>query len=390
MTRPLKMRLLRIGALLLLIVLLLLNFNRVIALIGRPFGVSPDLQPGGAVISAKLPPGFRATVYARDLKGPRFMAVGPDGTVYVTEQGGGRVSALPDKNHDGKADERLTVTDGLEGPSSVIFYSNTLIVGEHNKVSQISIGADGKATGHKVLVPDLPNNGSHLTKTVLVGGDGRLYVAIGSTCNVCNESDDRRAAVSSYSIDGTGQRVFAKGLRNAVGLALNPWTQEIWASNNGRDLMGDNTPPETIYQLAEGIDAGWPRCHAGRIIDPDFGSKGCDGVAKPVVEMQAHMAPLGITFYKDGPFPVPYTDSLYVALHGSWNSSDKVGYKVMRVPMKDGQVAGEPEDFMTGFLHDDGIAVDGRPAGVTVAADGSLLVSDDKGGFIYRVAWVGK
>ena len=390
MTRSRNKRLLRVGVLLLLVVLLLLNFNRVVALIGRPFGVSPDLQPGGAVVSAKLPPGFKSTVYASGLQGPRFMAIGPDGTVYVAEQGGGRVSALPDKNNDGKADERLTIADGLEGPSSVIFNEHTLIVGEHNKVTQIDIGADGKPTGRKVLIPDLPNNGFHLTKTVLVE-DGRLYVAMGSTCNVCDEGDDRRAAVSRYGIDGTGHEIFAKGLRNAVGLALNPWTHKIWASNNGRDLMGDDTPPETVYDLNEGIDAGWPRCHAGRIIDPEFGANGgCEGVEKPVVEMPAHMAPLGLAFYKDGPFPAPYNDSLYIALHGSWNSSEKVGYKVMRVPLKDGQVSGEPQDFMTGFLHDDGVVVDGRPAGVTVAADGSLLVSDDKGGFVYRVVWAGQ
>lgn len=384
------MRLLRIGVFLLLIGLLAFNFNRVVALIGRPFGISPDLQPGGAVATTKVPTGFEVTVYARDLKGPRFMAVGPDGTVYVAEQGGGRVSALSDKDRDGKADGRMTVADGLEGPSSVIVYENSLIVGEHDKVSRIELGPDGKMIGRKVLIPDLPNDGFHLTKTVLVGADGRLYVASGSTCNVCDESDERRAAVTSYNIDGTKQQLYARGLRNAVGLAFNPWTQKIWASNNGRDLMGDNTPPETIYELSEGIDAGWPRCHAGRIIDPEFGgSGGCEGVAKPMVEMGAHMAPLGLAFYKDGPFPAPYNNSLYIALHGSWNSSDKVGYKVVRVPLKDGQVAGEAEDFLTGFLHDDGIVVDGRPAGVTVAADGSLLVSDDKGGFIYWIAWAG-
>jgi len=390
MTQQRKMRLLRIGLLLLIGVLLILNFNRIVRVVGRQFGVSVDLLPGGGVASTVLPQGFQTTMFARDLKGPRFMAVGPDGTVYVAEQGGGRISALRDKDGDGMAEERVTVADGMEGPSSVIFHANTLIVGEHTKVSQINLGADGKQVSRKVLVPDLPNDGSHLTKTVLIGADGKLYVSIGSTCNVCDESDERRATVISYNIDGTGQKVYAKGLRNAVGLALNPWTQAIWASNNGRDLMGDNTPPETIYELSEGLDAGWPRCHSGRIADPEFGgSTGCEGAAKPIVEMQAHMAPLGLTFYKDGPFPAPYNNSLYVAMHGSWNSSVKVGYKVMRVPLKDGQVASEPEDFMTGFLQGDG-STDGRPAGVTVAADGSLLVSDDRGGFIYRAAWTKK
>lgn len=390
MNRTRNTRLLRIGLLLLIGVLLILNFNRIVSVVGKPFGVSVDLLPGGGVASIVLPQGFQSTVFARDLKGPRFMAVGPDGTVYVAEQGGGRVSALRDINGDGQSDERVTVADGMEGPNSVIFHANTLIVGEHNKVSQIELGADGKPAGRKVLIPDLPSNGFHLTKTVLVGPDGRLYVSIGSTCNVCNDADERRAAVTVYNIDGTDQKLYAKGLRNAVGLALNPWTQKIWASNNGRDMMGDNTPPETIYELSEGMDAGWPRCHSGRIVDPEFGgSAGCEGAAKPIVEMQAHMAPLDLTFYKDGPFPAPYNNSLYVALHGSWNSSVKVGYKVMRVPLKDGQVAGEPEDFMTGFLQSDG-ATDGRPAGVAVASDGSLLVSDDRGGFIYRVEWTGK
>lgn len=387
MTRSRKMRLLKIGLLLLIAVLLILNFNRIVRVVGRQFGVSVDLLPGGGIASIVLPQGFQSNVFARDLKGPRFMAVGPDGTVYVAEQGGARVSALRDKDGDGRSDERVTVADGMEGPSSVIFHENTLIVGEHNKVSQIDLGADGLQAGRKVLIPDLPSNGFHLTKTVLVGPDGKLYVSIGSTCNICNEADERRAAVTSYNIDGTGRTLYARGLRNAVGLALNPWTQEIWASNNGSDLMGDDTPPETIYALSEGLDAGWPRCHSGRIVDPGFGgSTGCEGAARPIVEMQAHMAPLGLTFYEDGPFPAPYNNSLYVALHGSWNSSVKVGYKVMRVPLKDGEIAGEPEDFMAGFVHSDG-STNGRPAGVTVAADGSLLVSDDYGGIIYRVAW---
>ncbi|HUP27319.1 MAG TPA: PQQ-dependent sugar dehydrogenase [Chloroflexia bacterium] len=385
-----KRRLIRIGVLLLLIIVLGLNVNRVVNFIGRPFGISVDLDQGGRLISAVLPQGFQATEYARGLRAPRLLTVGPDGTVYVAEQDGGRISALPDKDHNGKAEERITVADGLDGPNSVIYYSNTLIIGEHTRVSQVELGSDGKGAGRKVLVPALPGNGSHATKTVLVGPDGRLYLSMGSTCNVCNDDDERRAAVTAYNLDGTGQKLFARGLRNAVGLALNPWTQKIWASNNGRDLMGDNVPPETVYELSEGLDAGWPRCHAGTIIDPDFGSNGaCEGVAKPVVAAHAHMAPLGIAFYKDGPFPVPYNNSLYIAFHGSWNSSSKVGYKVMRVPLKDGQVSGEPEDFMTGFLRSDDV-VDGRPAGVAVGQDGSLFVSDDRGGFIYRVAWAGR
>jgi glucose/arabinose dehydrogenase len=375
--------------LLLIGIVVALNFNRALGLVTRPFGVSVDLE-GGRVAATSVPQGFEVSVFASGLQGPRFMAVGHDGTVYVAEQSGGRVTALRDTDGDGKAEEKVAIVDGLVGPSSVVVYSNTLIIGEHTRVSQVALDSDGRANERKVLVPDLPNEGFHHTKTVLIGPDGRLYVSIGSSCNVCNEGDERRAAVTAYDLDGRNGKLFARGLRNAVGLALNPWTNEIWATNNGRDLMGDNQPPETLYSLSEGEDYGWPRCHAGTIVDPAFGGKeGCDGVVQPILNMQAHMAPLGLAFYGEGPFPPPYNNSLYVAFHGSWNSSVKVGYKVMQVPLKDGRVAGEPQDFMTGFLAG-GDSVLGRPAGVTVAPDSSLLVSDDKGGFVYRVAWKGR
>jgi glucose/arabinose dehydrogenase len=353
----------------------------------RLFGISVALAPGREVAPVVLP-GFAATVFARDLQAPRLMAVGPDGTVYVAEQAG-RVSALPDANKDGVADTRITVAEGLDAPNSVVALTDTLLVGERGQVTEITLGPDHRASGRRALIPGLPTDGVHTTKTVLVGPEGRIYVAMGSSCNVCEEGDPARAAVSVYAPDGSGGRVFAKGLRNAVGLAVNPWTQAIWATNNGRDLLGDDVPPETVYALADGGDYGWPRCHAGTVVDPDFGgATGCQGIAAPLVTFQAHMAPLGLTFYQDGPFPAPYKNSLYVAFHGSWNRSAKVGYKVMRVPLQAGAPAGPAEEFVTGFLTGETAA--GRPVGVTVAADGSLLVSDDKVGVIYRVAWAGK
>ena len=386
MSRKATTRLILLCASIVLLIALGLNFNRVLNSLTTLFGTSFDTSPPG-LAEPKVPEGFSVNVYARDLVAPRFMAVGPDGTLFVAEQGGGRVSALPDRDKDGEADERITVADGLTAPSSLSFFSGTLLVGEHDKVTQLVIGPAYTAVSRETFIPNLPGSGGHLTKTVLAGPDGRVYVASGSTCNVCTEQDERRAAVSVYNSDGSGGRVFARGLRNAVGLEFNPWTGELWATNNGRDLMGDTTPPETVYIVRDGADYGWPRCHAGDIVDPEFGGdRKCDGVEQPVVELAAHMAPLGLAFYKEGTFPAPYNDSLYIALHGSWNSSRKVGYKVMRVPLKDGKVAGDAEDFMTGFLLPDD-TVPGRPAGVTIAQDGSLLVSDDKGGYIYRVAW---
>ena len=196
-----------------------------------------------------------------------------------------------------------------------------------------------------------------------------------------------------FVADMSGGRVLARGLRNAVGLAINARSGELWATNNGRDWLGDDEPPETVYVVTDGMDAGWPRCHAGRIVDPDFGGEGaCQGVATPAVEMQAHAAPLGLAFYDGDQFPAEYRGDLFVALHGSWNRSEPVGYKVVRIPLdetssEDGRPAGQVLDFATGWLLDDGDTVPGRPAGVVVSPDGSLLVSDDKAGLIYRIRY---
>jgi glucose/arabinose dehydrogenase len=215
-----------------------------------------------------------------------------------------------------------------------------------------------------------------------------LYVSVGSSCNVCDESDVRRATIVRYRPDGSEEAVFAEGLRNAVGIAFRPGTDELWATNNGRDWLGDDQPPETIYIVEEGDDAGWPACHSGRIVDPDFGSAGsCDGILDPVVEMQAHTAPLGLTFYTGEQFPEQYQGDLFVALHGSWNRSTPVGYKVVRVDLENGTI-GPVGEFAAGWLRSDGSQW-GRPVDLVTASDGSLMISDDGQGRIYRVYFPG-
>jgi glucose/arabinose dehydrogenase len=354
-------------------------------IVRRFMGINLD-SGAAAQTGVQVPAGFTATVFASGLAGPRFMAVGPDGTVFVAERGLNRVVALPDADHDGQADAVISVAGDMTAPSSLDFYQGQLLVGEEDKITLLTLGPDHRATARKVLIPDLPTDGLHTTKTVLAGPDGRLYVAMGSTCNVCHDGDPRRAAVSVYAMDGSGGRIFSKGLRNAVGLAVNPVTHAIWATNNGRDLWGDTRPPETLNVLQDGADFGWPRCHAGTLVDPDFGgTAGCTGVTAPVATMDAHMAPLGLVFYQGTAFPPGYRDSVYIAFHGSWNSTNLVGYKVMRVPLQDGKVAGPAEDFATGWLQDNSGST-GRPAGIVETADGALLVSDDKGGFIYRIS----
>jgi glucose/arabinose dehydrogenase len=223
---------------------------------------------------------------------------------------------------------------------------------------------------------------------VLIGPDGKLYVSIGSSCNVCVETDPHRASVWVYNPDGSDGHRYVYGLRNAVGMAINPITHEIWVTNNGRDLLGDNTPPETIYALREGANYGWPSCHAGDIIDPDFGSPGaCNGVEQPLVKMQAHSAPLGLAFYTAKEFPASYR-GLFVAFHGSWNRSVPTGYKVIFLPLDSaGHIAGPPQDFATGWLHNG--TMSGRPVGLAVGPDGALYVSDDSAGLVYRISYAG-
>jgi glucose/arabinose dehydrogenase len=288
------------------------------------------------------------------------------------------------------------LADGLRAPSSIAFYTNpssslngSLYVGETTQILRLS-DPDAKDVyqAREVIVDGLPSGG-HNTRTVLLSRDwAHLYVSVGSSCNVCVEADPRRAAIVRYSPDGGDETIYARGLRNAVGITFRPGTDELWATNNGRDWLGDDQPPETVHLVREGDDAGWPRCHAGRIVDPQFGGeRGCEGVAPPAVEMQAHSAPLGLTFYSGRQFPEPYRGDLYVAFHGSWNRSVPTGYKVVRIEMENG-APGEVYDFATGWLRSSGSRW-GRPVDVLTGSDGSLFVSDDEGGTIYRIYYAG-
>ena len=333
-----------------------------------------------------LPRGFGISVFFQGLSDPRMMALGPDGALYVAERGAGRIVRLPDRDGDGVTDEVEVVARGLRAPSSIAFYvDGSLYVGETTRILRLSDpDGDGVFQEQEVVIGGLPSGG-HSTRTVLFSPDGEyLYVSIGSSCNVCVESDERRAAIMRYNPDGSDGEVYARGLRNAVGITFRPGTSDLWATNNGRDRLGDDLPPETIYKVNEGEDAGWPRCHAGRIVDPDLGEPGdCEGVAAPLVEMQAHSAPLGLTFYTGEQFPEEYHDDLFVAFHGSWNRSVPTGYKVVRIPMEDGEPA-PVQDFAAGWLREDGSRW-GRPVDVLAGPDGSLFISDDEGGAIYRV-----
>jgi glucose/arabinose dehydrogenase len=344
--------------------------------LGRLLGVNVDAPAGAGRAELQVPAGFVASVFAEGLDNPRFMAVGPDGTLFVAERGADRVVALPDADADGEADEVVEVGTGYDRGQDLAFTdAGMLLVAGQSTLWEVTLDGQREAE-RRPVVDGLPTGGSHSTKSVAILPSGEILLSIGSSCNVCDEEDERRGTVQLVTDDGQ-LRPYMVGLRNAVGLWVDPDTGRAWATNMGRDFLGDDEPPETLYELVDGADAGWPRCHAGSLPDPDFGAdaEACTGVAEPAATFAAHMAPLDL---------VAWQDHLVAAMHGSWNSSVKVGYALWWLPW-DGAPAGEPGPFATGFLPEGSEEARGRPAGLAVGADGALYVSDDKAGVVYRI-----
>ncbi|MGC9987057.1 MAG: PQQ-dependent sugar dehydrogenase [Terriglobales bacterium] len=342
----------------------------------------------------KAPPGFHISVFAQDVDGARMMIFTPGGVLLVSEAGEGKVVALLDSKHVGKADKTVTVLQGLNEPHGLAFFEGKLYVAENDKVRRYDWDeANLRATNPQKLA-DLPTGGGHSTRSIVFHG-GKMYISAGSSCNVCIEKDPRRATVMEFNPDGTGMKIFAKGLRNAVGLAVNPKTNTVWVTVNGRDWLGDDLPPETIYDLGkDGGDAGWPYCYGDRVPDQDFTKPGdgrCNNVLEPKVQMQAHSAPLGLGFYAGSQFPAEYRNNIFVAFHGSWNRDVPTGYKVVRVKLDDkGQPVGVAEDFITGWLAPGETKKGrwmGRPVGIVFGSDGAMYLSDDAGGVVYRITY---
>jgi glucose/arabinose dehydrogenase len=342
----------------------------------------------------KAPAGFHISVFADDIDGARMLIFSPGGVLLVSESGEGRVVALPDPRNSGKAERAIVVLSGLNEPHGLAFYQGRLYVAENDKVRSYDWDEKNlRATNPKKLA-DLPTGGGHSTRSILFHG-GKMYISAGSSCNVCIEKDPRRATVMEFNPDGTGQKIFAKGLRNAVGVALNPKTDTLWVTVNGRDWLGDDLPPETIYDLGKnGGDAGWPYCYGDRVPDSNFTKPGdgrCNSVLEPKVQMQAHSAPLGLAFYEGTQFPAEYQNNIFLAFHGSWNRNIPTGYKVVRVKLDaDGQPQGGAQDFITGFVAPGETKKGrwmGRPVGVVFGSDGSMYLSDDAANVVYRIAW---
>lgn len=334
----------------------------------------------------KLPPGFHISVYTDQTPDARSMALGDDGTVYVGTQED-KVYALRDTNHDGKADSVLTLASGLNMPNGVTILKADLYVAEINRIIKFSdITANlGKLPKPQVVFDAYPEDRHHGWKYLRVGPDGKLYAGVGAPCNTCLSDKEIYASLTRMDPDGKNFEVFAHGIRNTVGFDWQPRTGELFFTDNGRDKLGDDVPPEELNGAAKpGMHFGFPFCHAGDIADPEFGKlKACSEFTAPAWKFPAHVAPLGVRFYRGNSFPSSYQGNLFVAQHGSWNRSTPQGYRVVLVKFKEGKPVAE-EVFAEGWLQANGDVL-GRPVDVLELADGSLLVSDDLQGAVYRI-----
>lgn len=338
----------------------------------------------------RLPPGFKIDIYAANVTGARSMTMSPDGTLFVGTRDAGNVYAILDNDKDNRADEVLTIASGLNYPNGVALWNGSLYVAEVSRILRFDdIEAHLRDPPEPVVVFDrFPTDKWHGWKFIRVGPDGMLYVPVGAPCNVCDPPEDIYSTITRMNPDGTGFEIFAHGVRNTVGFDWHPETGELWFTDNGRDWMGDNSPPDELnYAPRKGIHFGFPYCHGVNISDPEFGYlHSCSEFTPPVLELDAHVAALGMRFYTGNMFPGEYRGQIFIAEHGSWNRNTPIGYRIELVRLKNSTVIGR-EVFAEGWLQ--GNKAWGRPVDVEVMHDGSLLVSDDHANVIYRISYGG-
>lgn len=341
----------------------------------------------------KLQPGFKIEVWAADVPNARSMAISDNGIVFVGNRQEKNVYALVDENGDGKADTKYILAEGLKMPNGVAYKDGDLYVAE---VSRILRFKDIKNTLNnpkfEVVYDQYPTKTHHGWKFIAFGPDGKLYVPVGAPCNICESEEEIFASITRLDVDTPGSKpeIVAHGVRNTVGFDWHPETGELWFTDNGRDMLGDETPDCELNRVtADGQHFGYPYWHAGTIKDPEFGSKGKEASAyvAPAAKLGAHVAPLGMRFYEGEMFPESYHNQAIIAKHGSWNRSKKSGYEVVMAKIDDsGKVTGQ-EIFATGWLEEASQEVWGRPVDVQELPDGSLLISDDMANCIYRVSY---
>jgi len=367
-----------------------LRVTAFLVLLGAACSGSADSTPEpGEVPGIDLPEGFSITIWADDVPGARSLALGPDGLVFVGQRrSNGAVRALRDTDGDGAADVRYTVASGLNVPNGVAVRDGDLYIAEIDRILRIrNVAAHLEhPLAPEVVFDGLPSDELHGWKFIAFGPDGRLYVPVGAPCNVCRQEDPRYASILRLAADFSGYEVFASGVRNTVGFDWSPNTGELWFTDNGRDLLGDDLPPDELNRApSPGLHFGFPFCHGDGIADPEFGSGvNCGAYRAPARALGPHVASLGMRFYTGTLFPETYRGGIFIAEHGSWNRSAKIGYRVTFVPL-DGNNATDYQPFATGWLREG--KVSGRPVDVLVMPDGALLVSDDDAGRVYRIAY---
>jgi len=342
------------------------------------------------VAQLRVPAGFAIDVFAQNVENARAMAFGDNGTLFVGSRERGRVYALRDHDRDGHVDAVKVIAKGLNMPVGVAFRDGALYVSAVDRILRFDdIEAHLEHPPQPVVVvADLPKETHHGWRYLAFGPDGKLYVPIGAPCNIC-APQKQFATLTRMNADGSGREVVARGIRNTVGFDWQPGTGALWFTDNGRDWLGDDSPDCELNRVSTpGEHFGFPYCHAGSILDPEFGEgKQCADYTAPAAKLGAHVAPLGMHFYRGRQFPTDYRGNAFIALHGSWNRAQKNGYAVVRAQIADGKVT-QVTPFVTGFLR--GETTLGRPVDVIETDDGALLISDDYAGAIYRVRYVGE
>ncbi len=335
-----------------------------------------------------LPPGFEIAIYASNVPNARSMALSPSGTLFVGTRTAGNVYAIVDRDHDHKADEVITLARGLNMPNGVAFRDGALYVAEVNRILRYdNIEAHLKDPPKPVVLNEsFPRDRHHGWKFIRFGPDGLLYVPVGAPCNVCEGEDERYASITRMKPDGTRLEIFARGVRNTVGFDWDPKTHELWFTDNGRDRLGDELPPDELnHAPKQGLHFGFPYCHGKKISDPEFGTKRkCEEFIPPAIELGPHVGALGMRFYTGKMFPGEYRNQIFIAEHGSWNRSAPIGYRVTLVRLEHHRPL-KYEVFAEGWLQ--GARAWGRPVDLLVMPDGGMLVSDDEAGVIYRISY---
>ena len=336
----------------------------------------------------EMPPGFKINLYADNVPGARSLALSPSGVLFVGTRQAGRVYAVVDQDRDMRADRIAVIADGLDLPNGVALWDGDLYVAEVHRILrypqiETRLNAPPKP---EVVFDGFPKDRHHGWKFIRFGPDGRLYVPIGAPCNVCRREEALYATITRLNRDGGEFEIFANGVRNSVGFDWHPQTGELWFTDNGRDWLGDDQPPDELNRAPiQGLHFGFPFCHGGVLADPEFGGdQSCSQFTAPAAQLGAHVAALGMRFYTGRMFPESYKNQILIAEHGSWNRSRKIGYRVTLVRLQGNRVSSY-EPFAQGWLIEDNAW--GRPVDLEIMADGSVLVSDDQNGAIYRISY---